>query len=104
MALTEQQKIDYVREVFDDKRVQLKCGKHLYFGPVKGRPEVIPMLGCVDCWKVFYVYEMASTPANERGQKLAELEEVLHNVVQMVEEGKFDFEPYPHAQIEIGQE
>lgn len=104
MALTDQQKKDVISEVFDDKRVTLRCGKHSYFGPVKGKPEFKPTLGCVDCWKVFYVHEMATTPPDERRQKLEEIEEVLHNVVQLVEQGKFDFEPFAHAQVEIGKE
>ena len=104
MALTEQQKLDYLNEIFDSNKVNLKCGRHLYFGPVKDKPEITPMLGCVDCWKVFYIMEMASTPANERHQKLDEIEEVLHNAVQLVETGKWDIDLYDHAQIEIGKE
>jgi hypothetical protein len=104
MALSEQQKVDYINEIFDSNKVNLKCGRHLYFGPVAGKPEITPVMGCVDCWKVFFVHEMATTPANERRQKMDELEEVLHKVVEMVEKGAFDLELYPHAKVEIGEE
>jgi hypothetical protein len=101
MALTEQQKLDYLNEIFDSSKVNLKCGRHLYFGPIKGKPEITPVEGCVDCWTVFYIYELASIPANERRQKLEEIEEVLHNTVQLVESGQWDLKMYPHAKIEI---
>jgi hypothetical protein len=104
MALTDAQKRDTLKELFDATRITVKCGKHLYFGPVKERPEVTPMLGCADCWRVFYISEMATTPPDERRQKLEELEEVMHNMVAMVERGTWDFEPYEHAQIEFGVE
>jgi len=104
MALTQKQVFDTLDELFDQNKVQLKCGKHLYWGPVKDKPEVTPMLGCSDCWRVFYVYELATTPPDERRQKLEEIEEVMHHMVEMVEAGTWDFKPYAHAQIEIGTE
>lgn len=93
-----------LEEVFDPRRVTLVCQKHQYFGPVKGRPELMPTLGCVDCWKIFYISELTSTPPDKREEKLAEIEEVMRDVVQLVEQGKFDFEPYAHAQVKIGKE
>lgn len=104
MAITQAQKQEYLAEIFDPNKVNLKCGKHLYFGPVKNKPEIQPMLGCADCWKVFYIHELATTPADERRQKLEELEEVLHNAVQLVESGQWDINLYPHAKVEIGKE
>jgi hypothetical protein len=104
VALTDNQKIDYLKEIFDTQKVNLKCGRHLYFGPNPEKPELKPVLGCVDCWKVFYIYELANTPADKRREKLEELEDVLHNVVEMVEKGTWDLEVYPHAKIEIGSE
>jgi hypothetical protein len=104
MALTEQQKTDMLSEIFDSAKINIKCGKHLYFGPVKGRPEITPALGCRDCWKVFYICEMASTPPGDRRQKLDEIEEVLNKMVEMIVAGTWDFVPYEHAKIEIGEE
>ena len=91
-------------EIFDDQkinRVNFFCAKHGYKGPVKDRPEITPGLGCADCWKIFYLVELVKTPPDERGQKLEEIEEVMHDMVKMVEAGTFDFQPYDHAQIEI---
>lgn len=104
MALSDQDKVDTLKELFDPSKVNLKCGQHLYFGPVKDKPEVTPMLGCVDCWKVWYIHEIATTPPSERAQKLEELESVLHDMTQMIERGEWDFVPFDHAQIEIGEE
>jgi hypothetical protein len=102
--LSDQDKIDTLKELFNSERINIKCGKHLYFGPIKGRPEVTPMLGCADCWKVFYISEMASTPPGERRQKLEEIEDVLHRMTEMIDKGTWDFKPYDHAQVEIGVE
>lgn len=99
---TEQEKL--VAEAFDGQRVQFWCAKHNYFGPVKGKPEVVPGLSCPNCWKIFYIYEMMSTPPDKRREKLEEIEEVLHHVVESVEAGQWDFKPYEHAKIEIGKE
>lgn len=104
MALTEQQKNQYLAEIFDEKRVNLWCSKHNYLGPVKGRPEVKPASRCADCWKIWFIHELATTPADQRAKKLDEIEEVLRDMVQMVEAGTWDFEPYEHAKIEIGAE
>lgn len=104
MALNKQQADALVAEVFDPTKIQLKCTKHLYFGPVHERPEVTPTLGCSECWKIFYIHELAQCPPDKRREKLEEIEEVMHHVVEMVENGTWDFMPYDHAQIEIGQE
>jgi hypothetical protein len=104
MALTSKQKEDVLREIFSSEKIQLRCGKHRYFGPIKGHPEVTPFMGCPDCWKVFFVSELASTPPDERAQKLDEIEEVLHKMVEMIEAGTWDLELYPHAQVEFGEE
>lgn len=104
MALSEHDKTDMLMEVLDPNKVTLRCGRHEYFGPVKGFPEKQPAVGCPDCWRVFYVHELASTPPDKRNEKLSELEEVLHNVVELVEKGKWDLELFPHAKIEIAKE
>ena len=101
MALSESDKTDMLMEALDPTKVILRCGKHDYFGPVKGFAEKKPQLGCSDCWRVFYMHEMANTPPDKRREKLEELEEVLHNVVQLVEQGKWDVVINPHATIKI---
>jgi hypothetical protein len=104
MPLTEQQKRDILSELFDSEKINVKCGKHLYFGPVKGKPEIEPTPGCADCWKVFFICELASTPPDERHQKLDEIEEILHKMVEMIQNGTWDFKPYAHAKVQIGEE
>jgi hypothetical protein len=104
MALTDTQKNAMVMEVFDTKRVTLTCSKHSYFGPVKNRPEFKPHLNCPDCWRVFFVHELSECPPDKRKEKLDEMEDVLHRVVELVEHGKWDVDIYPHAEISIGKE
>ena len=102
--LNDRQKYDMVMEAFDPQRVTVTCGKHMYFGPVKGRPEIKPNLGCADCWRVFYIHELADCPPDKRREKLEEIEEVMHQVVELVEKGKWDVNLLPHAHVEIGKE
>lgn len=104
MALTDPDKRQLLAEAFDDKRVTFWCARHNYMGPIKGKPEIKPFLGCANCWKIFFISEMATTPPSEREKKLSEIEEVLRNVVQLVEQGKWDFVPYQHAQVNIGED
>jgi hypothetical protein len=103
MALSEQDKVDTLKELFDTQRVNLYCGLHNYHGPVKGAAEVMPTMGCPSCIKVFLIHELATTPPSERRQKLDEIEEVLNHCAELDDKGEFDFVPYEHAQIEIGQ-
>jgi hypothetical protein len=104
MALTDKQKEEMLAEVFDTQKINVKCGRHLYFGPVKGKPEIVPEMGCSDCWKVFFICEMASTPPDERRQKLDEIEEVLNHMVEMIIAGTWDLKLYPHAKVEFETE
>lgn len=107
MALSDSQKKEMMDEIFDDQkinRVQFFCAQHAYRGPVKERPEIVPGFGCANCWKIWYLHEIATTPPDERRQKLEEIEEVMHSMIKMVESGKWDFEPYEHAEVEIGEE
>ena len=104
MSLSDRQKKEMVEEALDPQRVRFYCPKHFYSGPVKENAQIKPGLGCPDCWKIFYFHEMAMTPPDKRREKLEEIEEVLHKMVEMVEAGTWDFVPYEHAKIEIGQE
>ena len=101
MALTDQQKKEMLSEIFDSQKVQVKCGKHLYFA---GSKDAKPALGCSDCWRVYFINELATTPPNERAQKLDELDEVIRKMVQMVEAGQWDLNLYKHPKIEFGTE
>lgn len=103
MALSEQGKNELLSEVFNEKRVTLYCPKHMYFGPVKGK-ETKPGADCPDCWKIFYIHEMATTPRSERDAKLNEIEEIMHQMVEMIDKGSWDFKPYDHPVVEFGVE
>jgi len=104
MALTPQEQRQMVAEAFDPTRVTLYCAPHSYFGPIKNRPEIIPAEGCVDCLKIFWIHELSACPPDKREQKLSEIEEVMHKVVELVEKGQWDLALYPHPKIEIGEE
>lgn len=102
--LSERNKQDMLGEIFDKTKINVKCGQHFYFGPIKSRPDIKPVMNCPDCWKVFYIHELATTAPAERRAKLEEIEEVMNHMVEMIQAGTWDFEPYAHAQIEIGEE
>jgi hypothetical protein len=97
---TDADKRALLTEVMDPQKVQLYCALHNYFGP-STTVEMKPKQGCSRCWFVFFFHDIASTPPDRRAARLAELDEVLHKVVEEVERGKFDFEPYRHAKIEM---
>lgn len=85
----------------DPQKVQVYCSTHQYFGPTKNGTEVKPGLGCSKCWFVLYFHDIATTPPEKRAARLDELTEVLHKTVELVEQGKFDFEPMRHSEIEM---
>jgi hypothetical protein len=97
---TDADKRALLAEVMDPTKVQLYCAQHFYFGP-STKAEVKPAKGCQRCWFVFYFHDIASTPPDKRAARMAELDEVLHKVVEEVEKGKWDFEPYRHAEISM---
>ena len=101
MALSEHDKNDVLSEIFNSEKINVKCSRHTYFGPVKGNAQVQPEIGCADCWQVFFIHELATTPPDERGKKLEELEFVVRNANQLFESGKWDISINPHATIEI---
>lgn len=100
---TEKQK--FLEDLLDPDKVQVYCKDHMYFGPIKiggiGSHSARPGKGCAKCWFVYYLVDLARTPANQRQERLDELEEVIHHVVEAVENGTWDFEPLEHAEIQI---
>lgn len=102
MPLTEQQKQEFLKEALDTRKVILHCGTHQYYGPDKnGKHIKKPAKNCKDCWMVFYFYDLANSPPDQRERRLEELTEVLRNVVQSVEQGTWDFKPFEKAKIEV---
>ena len=79
----------------DSERATLICGKHNYTGS-KMPPRVS---GCADCWRCYYIYDLATTPPSLRKERLDELEHVINKVVDMVKKNKFDFIPEERPEI-----
>lgn len=104
MAYTEKEQEAIIKEVMCPERVTLYCAKHFYSGPVKNNPEIKPAKNCKECWNVYFWHDIASAPPHLRAERLAELEEVLAKVAEMVEKGTFDLQPYDHAKIEFSEE
>lgn len=101
MALTKEQQ-DYLNEVVDPQKVALYCGTHMYFGPSKaGTVGEKPHMGCPKCCFVMYFHDLATTPPDKRAQRLDELDEVLHKVVEEVEAGRWDFQALRHAEVKV---
>ena len=88
--------VDTVLDELDSRKLLLTCGQHKYYGKVP------PINGCTDCWKVYYLETLAKAPPSQRGALLAGLEKTIRDAVQLVEQGKFDFRPYKHPHIKIG--
>lgn len=98
-------------EKLDPRRLNLVCSIHSYYGPI-GRNDQFqgarivpirmrehPALGCANCIKIFYVFDVLSVPPSERAQRFEELEEVMSKMVEQAEEGNFTFTAYRHPVI-----
>jgi len=95
---SQQKKLD---ELLDPTKVTLYCGLHNYFGPAKNGVETKPAQGCPRCWTVLYFHDIANAPPDQRAERMDELEAVVHKMCEMAAKGKWDYEPYRHAKIEI---
>jgi hypothetical protein len=84
----------------ESEAVLLTCEKHRYVAARRnsGRTVVIPpeSRGCANCWKVFFITDLALTPPSKRAERLDELEEVIHHAIDYERKGTFgkDFELY----------
>lgn len=100
---------DVLGEIASDK-VQLICGYHNYIATrkrVNGTVCVPPETrGCAQCWKVYYVSDLALTPPSKRLERLDELEEVIRHAVEFERTGKFgkDFDLYTPGDPRFGVE
>lgn len=103
MSFTPEQQ-DILKEIIGSERITLYCADHMYTGPVKSHPEVKPSKNCPKCWQVYFIHDLASVPPGMREQRLAELEEVLYKMHEMVLAGTWDFNPYEHAKLEFSEE
>lgn len=98
------EQLKLLNELSDPTKVQVYCGTHQYFGPTKNGVEAKPGYNCPKCWFVLYFHDIASTPPDKRAARLDELDEVLHKTVELVEQGKWDFEAIRHAEISMEKE
>lgn len=105
------QNIDKILSEINSDEVTLTCGKHNYVAARKRANATLAIppntRGCADCWKVYYITDLALTPPGKRQERLDELEEVIHHAVEFERTGKFgaDFELYdtkdPRFAVEI---
>jgi hypothetical protein len=82
--------------------VLLTCGKHQYMAARKTKNGALvvippnpdsPSRGCKFCWEAYYVTDLCLTAPGKRQERLDELEEVIHHLVESIRSGKFDFVP-----------
>jgi hypothetical protein len=82
--------------------VLLTCGKHRYVAARKTKNGGLvalppnpdgPSRGCKFCWECYYVTDLCLTLPGRRQERLEELDEVIHHLVEFVAKGKFDFVP-----------
>lgn len=86
-----------LNEIGSDK-VTLTCGKHNYVAARRRANATLAVppetRGCADCWKVYYITDLALTEPGKRQERLDELEQVIHHAIEYEQKGKFgdDFE------------
>jgi len=84
------------------------CEAHQYYGPIKNDTAVgfrnnlgEKHLGCTQCWMTYWVHDIASVPPSQRAQRMEEALEVVRNLNQMVEQGKWDYQGFKRPEISI---
>lgn len=98
-------------ERLDPSRLNLNCPIHNYYGPI-GRKDQFqgarivpahmrehPAIGCANCIKIFYIFDILSVPPSDRAQRFEELEEVMMKMIEQSEKGNFDFVAFRHPKI-----
>jgi hypothetical protein len=98
--LTDKDKALLTNEMFDPRGMMVCCATHQYYGPTK-LVKSHPATGCKQCWMVYFLHDLASVPPSERAQRFDEIEEVVRNLNQMVESGKWDYKPFARPDIKI---
>lgn len=111
MPLTDKDRIQLADEKLDPRRLNLNCPIHNYWGPI-GRNDQFqgarivpirmrehPALGCANCIKIYYIFDILSVPPSQRAERFEELEEVMLKMLEQAEKGNFDFVAFRHAQI-----
>lgn len=94
---SDQELKDILKDVLDESKVQLVCGKHNYLASETPPPPI----GCRQCWEAYWWHKIASTPPHLRRQRLEEAYRATYDAVKMFERGEWDFEPFEHPEITI---
>lgn len=84
-------------ELLDPTKVHLICGLHQYLGSAT---PPFPN-GCVDCWKAYWWYQVATTPPHLRDELLELAYKGVYDSVKAHERGEFDFRPFASPEITI---
>lgn len=77
----------YLAEYFDENKVVVFCGKHLYMPKAGVAP---PENGCKECSQAYLRYLVCKMPPHRREEGLALLEKVIRDMVQSIESGEYD--------------
>lgn len=75
----------------DEERVVLHCGTHNYAGPGSKQP---PSEGCAKCAHVM-LYTIVARQKGDKLEALSELEDIIHGLVELAEEGTLDYKSAP---------
>jgi hypothetical protein len=108
MPLSEKDKALLQDEHFDPRRVMVGCEAHQYYGPISNKIGVGAVknlgekhLSCTQCWMTYWVHDLASVPPSQRAERMEEAMEVVRNLNQMVEQGKWDYRALKRPEIII---
>jgi len=75
----------------DEQRVVLHCATHNYAGPGS---KVAPKEGCPKCAHVM-LYTIIARQSGDKQDAIGQLEDIIHALVELDEEGAFDYKPQP---------
>ena len=75
---------DWAGEVLNKEKVLLHCGDHNYVA--SDTPP--PPRGCVNCWKAYWWFKIASTPPHLRQERLEQAMKMVRDANQAVEGGE----------------
>lgn len=92
---TEAQMERLYADIMDTTKVQLVCGKHNYLASEKPPASQ----GCKQCWEAWWWRLIATTPADERIERIEAATAMLQHANESYERGEFDFEPEVRAAI-----
>lgn len=112
LQLSEADKIQLADENLDPRKLYPSCPLHRYYGPITranmATARVVPSwqspdpaIGCASCMKVYFLYDLAGVPPSKRVERLEEMEEVMHKVVEAIEKGQWDYKVFKHPEINV---